>query len=216
MGTAHCVLSTTATGTTASRSRPTSALERLSAWTTFEFSTSSTSGSGGSSTCLAMTSIGGPENGRRLDRVAAPAVRLEPDVVRLEIAVDDPAPVRLVDRRARLLEDVDDPLEREAALLGEDVGERAPVEVLHHEVGDLLAAHRGEAEVGDVDDVRVAKAPGRLRLAPEPLDELGAARHPRHDHLERDDALRADVLRLIHGPHAALAKQADDRVLAVE
>ena len=50
-----------------------------------------------------------------LHEVAARAQRLEDDVLRLEVAVDDAERVRLLERRERLAQDVDDAPERQRA-----------------------------------------------------------------------------------------------------
>ncbi len=121
---------------------------------------------------------------QHLHREAAAAIRLQPDVVRLEIAVHDAQAVGFGDGRTDLFEDVDHPARRQPSLLCQHVGKRTAVEVLHHQVRDLPGARRGEAEIGDVDDVGVAQAAGRFRFAPEPLDELGILREVRVDDLD--------------------------------
>ena len=90
------------------------------------------------------------------------------DVVRLDVAVDDPVAVRERERAEDLPRVVDRDRDRRRAVADEQLLERPPVEVLHRDVVSAL----GPAAVEDRDDVRVVQ-PGRaLRLAPEPLDEL--------------------------------------------
>src|SRR5262249_49491539 len=92
------------------------------------------------------------------------AARVEKDVGRLDVAVDDAAVVRVRERA----EDV----EREAPHLGggevraagEPGGERAAGEVLHDEEAEVFA------EIEDLHDVRVAGAAPDLRLPQEPLE----------------------------------------------
>src|SRR5207237_6925920 len=58
----------------------------------------------------------------------------EHDVVGLEIAMDDPADVRELDREADLREAAQQALERErGAIAGEDLGQRGPGELAHRE-----------------------------------------------------------------------------------
>ena len=95
----------------------------------------------------------------------------------------------------------------------EHVGEIDAVEVLHHEVG---AALLGRAEVGDVDDVRVADARRRPRLAPEALDQVLLRRVREVQDLDRDDLADLDVLAGVDRPHAPLADLAQDAVAAVD
>ena len=103
-----------------------------------------------------------------LTKSALAVARDEEDVLGLEIAVDDAGGVRGLERAADLHGDLRGAHRLEAPLVREHVGEVDAVEVLHDEVG---AAVLGRAEVGDVDDVRVADARGRARLAAEALDE---------------------------------------------
>ena len=101
----------------------------------------------------------------------------------------------------------------EPPLVRQHVGEIDPVEVLHDEVG---AAVLGRAEVGDVDDVGVADARGRARLAPEALDQLLLGRVVRVQDLDRDPLADLDVLAGVDRPHAALADLAQHAVAVVD
>ena len=146
--------------------------------------------------------------------VAAARARLEVDVLRLEVAVEDTERVRLRDGGARLIEHVDGDVERQRALV-EERAQRPAAEQLHHQVREPRLAAIREAEVRDVDHVGVAHLPGRSRLALEPLDGRVVRRQLRHEHLERDLAARPEVRRAVHGAHPAAAEQGVDAVLAV-
>ena len=97
------------------------------------------------------------------------AILVEEDVVRLDVAVHDPAPVRVVERDGDLRGiprrergTADGPIAHD------DVGQRAAGEVRHdeeHDVADL-------AVVDDRADVRVRQLRRRLRFAPEALPHL--------------------------------------------
>lgn len=151
-----------------------------------------------------------------LGAVAAEAVRFEPDVVRLEVAVDDALPVRFLDRAADLFEDLDRPLEGQAGLLGQHGGEAAAVQVLHDEIGDAAVGRGREAEVGHIDDVGMAQPARCPGLALEPLDGLRAVHKLRGDELHRHLAVRADVGGEIDRAHPAPPEQAFQAIFSVE
>ena len=127
--------------------------------------------------------------------------------------MDDAGRVRGRQRPADLDGDLAGALGRQPPLVRQHVGQIDPVEVLHHEVG---AAVLGRAEVGDVDDVRVADARGGARLAPEPLDQILLRRVGRVQDLDRDALADLDVLAGVDGPHAAFADLADHAVAVVD
>src|SRR5215471_619711 len=88
--------------------------------------------------------------------ITSEPVRFEPDIVRLEIAMNDALLVRFMNRGTHLIENVGNPLERESLLLRQHIAERAAIEVLHHEVCDLAGLHTRETKIRYVNDVRVA------------------------------------------------------------
>src|SRR5678815_307250 len=88
-----------------------------------------------------------------LDAISAQLIGFEPDVVRLQISVNDPLLMRFVNRRANLLQNVDYPIERQALLFCKDIAKSATIEVLHHQVGDRVIACLRETKIGDVDYV---------------------------------------------------------------
>ena len=71
------------------------------------------------------------------------------------------------------------------------VRQRRAVDVLHHRVRHAVGRR---AEVGDVDDVRVADARRGLRLLDEALDRRGVAHDLALEHLDRERALDHRVL----------------------
>jgi hypothetical protein len=58
------------------------------------------------------------------------------------------------------------------------------------------------ADLEDRDDVRVVQAGGLLRLVAEAPDLLGCRQVPRRDHLQRDDAVEAELPRPVDDAHA--------------
>ena len=154
---------------------------------------------------LARAAVGGREA-----EVAEPggAVVAEPHVRRFQVAVDDPAPVGVLERPADVDRDRDRPLDLEPATLAllEHPGEIAAADVLADDERDppLLA------RVEHPDDVRVlAELAHRARLAPGAgehrlLDPLGV------EHRHRDLALAGLAIASAVDPLATAA--ADQRV----
>src|SRR5205807_8350857 len=101
------------------------------------------------------------------------AVAVEEQVPRLDVAVDDAAPVRMVERRGGLLEPAQGAVDGLRALAGDAVVERPAAQVLHDDEGPLVPL----ADVKDRDRVRLAGKPrGGERLPHEaPADALAPA-----------------------------------------
>ena len=143
------------------------------------------------------------------------AVRADEDVRRLDVAVDEPGGVGEAEGGGDLAGDLGRLLRREVAVGAQDVGERAPVDVLH---GDEVG--RGVlAPVEHVDDVRVVEVGGRLGLAAEALDEVGVDGELGEQHLDRHLAIEQAVVAEEHVGHPAapdalqqLVAIVDDRV----
>ena len=137
----------------------------------------------------------------------------EEHVLGFEIAMDDALVVRGAERTADLLRDRDRLLGGHRCAVLDRARQRDAVDVLHHRVGHAVG--RG-AEIGDVDDVRVANSRCRLRLLDEALDRRGVAHDLALEHLDRERALDHGVARGEHHAHAALADLALDEVAAIE
>ena len=122
------------------------------------------------------------------------------DVAGLEVAVDDAARVRRLERRADRLQVLQHLGRREAPLLVQHAAQVGPLEQLHHvertPVGQL-------AELVDVDDVRVLDHVDRQRLAQEARDHLGRARQLAPQDLDRGATAEQPVLRLVDRAAAA-------------
>ena len=89
-------------------------------------------------------------------------------VPRLDVPVDDPLPVRVLESRARLDPDLHRRLGADAALGLEELGARAALDVLHDDVVPIGV----DPGVVDLDDVRMDELRDRERLAAETGDEL--------------------------------------------
>src|SRR5689334_21867585 len=109
---------------------------------------------------------------KHLNAIAAETIRLEPDVVGLEIAMNDSLLVSFVNCGTNLIENVSNPFERQLLFFSQHVTKRAAVEILHHEVSHLTGLHSCETKVSHVDNVRVSQATGRACFALEPFDKL--------------------------------------------
>jgi hypothetical protein len=86
--------------------------------------------------------------------------------------VDDAGLMCCFDGGANLFQNIDDPLDRKRAFLGNDVGEGATIQIFHYEVGNWSIMSLRESEIGDVDNVWVSQTTGSFRLTPKPRDKL--------------------------------------------
>src|SRR6185503_15920866 len=116
----------------------------------------------------------------------------------------------------RLLQYVDHPVDFEVCLLGQDLGKRAASQVLHHQIGEAIAADGGESEVGYVDNVWMAEAPGSLGLASKTFNELIVGHELRGDYFEGNEPVCSQMGGEIDRTHAALSELLFDEVLVVE
>jgi hypothetical protein len=140
------------------------------------------------------------------------AVGHEPHVGRLDVAVDDAAGVRVLERATQLVGDAERLLERQPVWLRrvQQIVDRAAGHVLAHDVGPALVV----ADVEDRDDVRVvAELAHGTRLAAYAL-EPGLVEAVGLDERNRDVALEPRVGREVHPLLPALAEQAPDAVAA--
>ena len=135
------------------------------------------------------------------------------DVAGLEIAVDDAARVRRLERRADRLQVLEHLGRRDAPLVVEHAAQVGALEQLHHverpPVGQL-------AELVDVDDVRVLDHVDRQRLAQEARDHLGRARQLATQDLDRRATAEQPVLGLVDRAAAARGELSLQNVRARE
>ena len=110
-------------------------------------------------------------------------------VLRLDVAVDDPAPVGVVERGRRLPQVLARLRQAERALLAQAVVEGAPLDVGHHQVGGVV----GLAVVVDGEDVGVVERGDRLRLALEARQEVGVRGEVGVEHLDRHAPLEQQI-----------------------
>ena len=127
-------------------------------------------------------------------------LRVDQNVLRLQVAVDDAVLVRVLHARQHLADDLDCLGHRETAL--DQVLERRPLHVLHRdEVGPVECP-----TVEHPDHVRVLQPGGARSLAAEALDELLVLCEPRVQELERDTPVEQRILGAPDVRHPARAE----------
>ena len=122
---------------------------------------------------------GGPPAGPPIDH----------QVAGLDVAVDDPHPVRVLEAGAGLGGDLDRGRRLERAVALQELGTRAALDVLH----DDEVAAGVDAGVVDLDDVRVDQLGDGQRLAAEAGDELLVVGEVLGEDLDGDGALEHAV-----------------------
>ena len=140
------------------------------------------------------------------------AFRVDDDVVRLDVAVDDAVAVRVPERGEDLTCIRNRDRDRARPPRPDELFERASLHVLHD---DEVRAVRLTSVV-DRDDVRMREPGGMRRLAAEALDELLVVRVAVVQDLDRDAPAQLLVLREVDVGHAAAAELACDPVAAGE
>jgi hypothetical protein len=134
------------------------------------------------------------------------AVAGDENVLRLQVAVDDPAVVRR-GGAACDLQRVFDRLARRQGGFRQPVAHRHAFEQLHHGVWNSVL----NPEIVDRQDVGMRKRRDRLRFPLEPRERLGA-REMGGECLQRDDALESCVPRAIDLTHPARSEGGEDLV----
>ena len=125
--------------------------------------------------------------------------------------MDDPHVVRGLERECDLVRDVQRPVQLDRAILLDQILEALALKILHDEV-DRSVGH--DAEVRDVDDVRVVDRGRRARLAEEAVDRLLIPGELRVQDLHRDGLLDVDVLAAVDGAHPTAAEDLVEPVVA--
>jgi hypothetical protein len=126
---------------------------------------------------------------------------VQQDVLRLDVPVDHPVPVGIVQRVGHLGGDPDRLLDAQLGFPVELAPEGLPLDVRHHVEEETV----GAAGIEQRQDVGVLQRCGGLDLHHEPL----GPEHRRQlglEHLERHLPVVLQVLRQVDGGHAALAQ----------
>ena len=132
------------------------------------------------------------------------AVLCQQDVVGFDVAMDDAVFPCVVERAGYLENDLGSFLRAESVALGEQLPDARSIDVLH---GEVVQAAR-LAGVQSLDYVYVIELAGRPRFAKKSCDELLVRRESLGKHFDGDDAVHADLSRLVDCAHASLAKLA--------
>ena len=148
---------------------------------------------------------GDPEVGE-LDHVG---VRDE-QVARLDVAVHDAVPMRVIESAAGLGDHVDGLVDLHPAVIAQQLGARVAGDVLHHD--EVLAVVLVEAEVEHLDDVGMDEPRRGERLAAEARHEGRVVGQVLGQQLDRHVALEALVEGELDGGHATDAEAALDPV----
>ena len=132
---------------------------------------------------------------------------LDQNVVRFDITMHNTPGMSEVERLCRLPHQVQPEVERpRRPIAGATVEQRAQRtlrQVLHGDVVPPLLFIEAE----DAHNVRMLKRGNRLRLLAKTRLKTGIARKMRVHDLERLQAIKMDMTRAVHLPHAARAKQ---------
>ena len=150
----------------------------------------------------------GPKRDAEVHQLGPPLFALadDHDVLGLDVAVDDPALVRVVEGLRHLRADLEN-LEGLECLLLLDRAQRLALDVGHDEEEVALVVR----EVEDRNDAGVIELGDGARLAFEPLP-LVSLEVPRGEHLDRDFPFENGVARQIHHSHAPSTDLSEDFV----
>ena len=130
-------------------------------------------------------------------------VLLEQDVRRLDVAVDEPTLVCLVERSRDLGDDRRGARRIERAFARDELAQVLAVHVAHRQIQGALVL----AGLVDRDDVRVVERGGDPRLALEASAETWVLGQLGRDELERDVAVELLLVGEVDDAHAATADQ---------
>ena len=139
------------------------------------------------------------------------AVAKHHDVLRLDVAVDDAARMRVRERLHDLRDEVQRLTPVELAALFHILLERDAVDELHDDV-----LRRGARHVIDRNDVRVGKHRDGLGFIVEAAAEIRVAREIAFQYLDRHKAVEPVALGLIDHCHAAAADQLKQLIAVVQ
>ena len=135
----------------------------------------------------------------------------EQDVLGLDVAVDDPGPVGIVQRVGHLAHDPECQIHRQGALPVEPIAERFAVDERHHVEQDA----GGRAGIMQRQDMRMLQVGGGLDLAQETFraDRGGDLLA---QHLDGDLAIVLQIVGQVDGGHATRAELALDAVAVAQ
>src|ERR1044072_8022170 len=130
--------------------------------------------------------------------------------------MNDSGTMRFFDRRTHLFEDVDHPRDREPPFLGNDLRQRAAIEILHHEISNWTIPSVRDAEVNYVNSVWMSQSACSFRFTSKPRDKLIVRRELRMNDFNRDGAFRAEMRSAIDGAHSSFTEELFDLIFVIE
>jgi hypothetical protein len=140
----------------------------------------------------------------------AGARALQPEVRRLDVAVDHAALVGCLQSQGCLPPDADDLDKRQLRLTLHAFVERLSFQELHGDEGRAAIL----ADLVDMDDVVVLDRRGRLRFAQEARLVRRVVRQFRQHGLQGDLSFETGIFRAEHHPHSAPAQQGKHTIVA--
>ena len=134
--------------------------------------------------------------------LAAVGIAVDEDILRLEVAMDEPDIVRVLQTVTELPRDLEHARLFHRRLVCDQRRERLPGRVLHDEVVQTIV---GLSDVHDPDDVWVAEPTCELRFALEPAHHFRVGHQPAMQDLDGKHAPHLDVACSVDRAHAAVA-----------
>src|SRR4051794_26788346 len=87
-------------------------------------------------------------------------IGLQPNIVRLQVAMDNPTFMGCVESQRDLIYDVEDFMRRGTWILPQELREVLAIQEFHHEIGELPTLHDGASKIRDIYHVGVAQTAG--------------------------------------------------------
>ena len=138
------------------------------------------------------------------------AVAADQGIARLDVPMHESVLVRRVERSSELGDDVDGAVGVQSALGAQEPPEVRALDVAHGDVEQAIDL----ARVVDRDDARMLGRRRQSRLTQEARTEPSVVAYIAGEQLERDVALKPEVLCPVHHSHAAVTEQFGEAVLA--
>src|ERR1044072_3965994 len=124
--------------------------------------------------------------------------------------------MRFFDCRTHLFEDVDHPRNRKPPFFGNDLSQRAAIEILHHKVCDWTTARVRDTEVSHVNNVWMSQSACGFRFTSKPRDKLIVRRELRMNNFNRHGAFRAEMRGAIDRAHSSFTEELFDLIFVIE
>src|SRR5262245_16660902 len=138
---------------------------------------------------------------------------LHENILRFDVAMNYTLPVRLIQRRANLSDNLGGGGHGQPAMSLDQTSQALPFGQFH----DLIVqAFSGNTEVVNLNDVRMLQTGGGLRLAPETFDRLRIGHLIRVEYFDRHPVADQQTAGAINSPHSANAEFGLEVVLLIQ